>query len=183
MKGRGLACALLVAGAFGPGLAQYAPAPILDILYARPFVLTQGYQSRWESEHPTVTSGYVVVLAVHPVFLRLQAGAMPVLCAGSHTVEWIDHDFDSGILVGIVPERPDLSQTIFWFAAPAYPERMTSERIQTSRAAAVAAAIGPPDAQSVTEALAAGGAELQVADKAALLEATSTLLAAYSGGG
>jgi hypothetical protein len=85
--------------------------------------------------------------------------------------------------VGIVPERPELAQTVFWFAPPAFPESMTSSMIEASRAEALAAGIGPPDAQSVTEALAAGGDELQVADKAALLEETAPLLGAYAGGG
>ena len=182
MKRSVYACALLVAGVLGPALAQGTPAPILDLLYARPFVLTQGYPSWWESGRPIVTSGYVVVLEVDRSFLVPRASAMPVLCAGNHTVESIGEDFDSGILVGILPERPDLTQTVFWFAAPAYAESMTSGIIEAARAEAVAAGIGPPDAQRVSEALAAGGGELQVGDKAALLDETAMLLGVYAGG-
>jgi hypothetical protein len=42
-------------------------------------VLENGYPSWWESEHPIVTSGYVVVLQVEPAFLLLRAAATPVL--------------------------------------------------------------------------------------------------------
>ncbi len=76
--------------------------PVRDLVFAQAFKLDKSYTHTWRKEQPLVSSGYVLVLAVDPEFVRPKQVAEPVLYVGNQTAERINAADVSGRLVVIV---------------------------------------------------------------------------------
>ena len=87
----------LAAGA----LAQTPPIPpvpaAVDLVYAAPFTLQQGFRSDWRNDRPIVTGGYLMVLRVNPNLVYPRQVSQPVLYAGVQTAERINVGYTSGL--------------------------------------------------------------------------------------
>ena len=162
--------------------AQGPPAPVDDILLARPFTLDEPYTSRWQAEQPQVASGHVVVLRVRPSLVAPRAGSTPVLCAGSVTVEWLNDPHPSGVVIGVVRTDLDPLDTLIWFARHGYPAETTAETIDAERQVALEAGVMPLDPARVTLALAAGGEPLHAQDRSELQAYADQLAGSYVSG-
>lgn len=156
-----------------------SPVEASELLAARSFTLSEGYRNDWRRERPWVTTGYVVVLRVHAPLVRTHATANRVLFADSGPVEILNLPDESGLVLGLVSGPIDLTGARFWFGAWACPSEIDAAAIEDEWAAAVAAEIEPFSAEAVQAALAAGGGELSVADRAALLAAMIPLMESF----
>ncbi len=136
------------------GAAEFQPRPVINIERVVPFRLEQSFKFDWRRERPDVRSGLLVVVEVDPELVVPRNALEPVLYAGNHTVQRLNHGHESGFVLGIIPEQIDLSQDPIWFGAPALPERIDAEVIAKERARAERAGIKPPaasDIQSLTQ--------------------------------
>ena len=157
------------------------PAAVDGIVYARKFSLEKGYQFNWCKETPIVRSGYLLVLKVNPDLVYPRQRAEPVLYVGSQTAQRINHGYESGHVIAIVPGNPDLEKALIWFGTPDLPERVDDAKIKAEHALAEKAGIKPLSAEKIREALAKGGKRLEVADLAALLrDQVADLVLEYS---
>ncbi len=145
------------------------PAAVAELVYARPFTLSNGYKYDWNKERPTVTSGTLLVLKVNPDLVVPRQLAEPVLYVGNQTAQRLNHGHESGHVIAIVPGEVDLTQTPIWFGSPDLPERVDANMVQTERALADAANIQPFAAEQVQAAAAKGGERLEVSDLYTLL--------------
>lgn len=124
------------------------PGGVQAILSATPFVLEKAWTHAWRAEKPSFDAGWLVALAVDPALVKPTQLAEPVLYAGTETVERVNHGFESGRVVAIVPSPRtasggvalDLALTPLWFGEPDLPERVDAPRI--ARELALARAIG-----------------------------------------
>jgi hypothetical protein len=142
------------------------PAPIEDIVLAKPFNLSEGYTFDWSSTAPTVRSGTILVLKVDPALVMPRDSLQPVLYAGDSPVQIISDGYPSGTLIGIVPGNIDLSEAPIWFGRPGLPERVTPEVIKEERALAERAGIAPLGEEAMARASAAA---VESGDLASLL--------------
>ncbi len=125
------------------------PAPVEDLVYARPFALSQGY--RWSSVHdePESNSGVIVVLRVDPELVVPRNAASPILYAGDRMLQALNFGHTSGHVIGLIPGDVDLSETLFWFGSPTAPGRVTPKSIRAERAHAEEAGIRPFAAEKI----------------------------------
>lgn len=163
-----LCVSMLAAPAIGAERPAFpaTPAPVLDLLYARPFTLAKGYKYDWSKDGPIVTSGTLVVLKVNPDLVVPRNTLEPVLYAGDRTVQRLNDGHESGLVIGIIPGNLDLATAPIWFGTPGLPERVTAQTIKSERALADAAKIQPFAADKLR---AVSQARLQVSDMSALL--------------
>ncbi len=129
-------CVLAATSLAEPPPLPPTPAPVLDVVYARPFALEQGYEFTWRKEKPLVTEGYLLVLKVNPALVYPRQSAEPVLYVGDTTAERVNVGYPSGHLVVIVPGKLadfDLKKTLIWFGTPDLPERCTAKTIAEER--------------------------------------------------
>lgn len=141
-----LACSVVISGCettspATPGTedteaSSFKPQPVIDVVHVQPFQLRQSFQNDWRLERPEVRSGLLVVFKVDPELVTPRNALEPVLYAGSHTVQRLNHGNESGFVIGIIPEQIDLSREPVWFGPPDLPERIDSEMIATERARA-----------------------------------------------
>jgi hypothetical protein len=137
-----------------PTPPDYKPQPVIDVERIQPFQLEQSFKYDWRRERPDVRSGLLVVFKVDPKLVTPRNELEPVLYAGHHTVQRLNHGHESGFVIGIVPEQIDLSQELVWFGTPALPERIDKETIARERDRAARAGIvplAPTDVQSRTQ--------------------------------
>src|SRR5712671_3802176 len=102
------------------------PAPVKNILYARPFTLERPYRYDWSKDRPTVSTGILVVLDVDTALVIPRDSLEPVLYASDVAVQRLNHGHKSGKVIAIVPGHVDLATTPIWFGSPNLPERVTS---------------------------------------------------------
>ena len=176
---------LLVPTAAVSGFAQTCPpetpAPVDDILYARHFVLEEGYESFWQQERPVVTSGYIVVLKAEPTLVAPRAVPTPVLHAGSQSVEVVRTNYETGIVVGILRGDLDLTETRIWFGAPELAGDLTANMIKERASLATLVGVTTIDTDNVNRALATGGAGLHLPEKWALMDHIARVIETYGG--
>jgi hypothetical protein len=157
------------------------PAPVNDILYARPFTLEHGYNYTSSKERPWVTEGTLLVLKVNPALVQPREIAMPVLYAGNQPAERLNRGNESGCVIVIVPGKVDLTQTPIWFGAPNFAHMVDNAAANTQRELAEKAGIKPFSTEKVDAALAAGGKAIKAPDERALLrDVVSELILKYS---
>lgn len=128
------------------------PAPVIDLVLARPFTLAEGYRYDWSEDAPVVKSGTLVVLEVDPDLVVPRNAAEPVLYAGNQPVQRLNQGHESGHVIGIIPGEIDLTQTPIWFGRPQLPERVSSQTVRTERALADTADVQPFAAENVQRA-------------------------------
>ncbi|SFL56189.1 hypothetical protein [Nitrosomonas communis] len=117
------------------------PAPIKNILAARPFTLETPYAYTWSKERIMVSTGVLIVLEVDPTYVVPRNTLEPVLYAGNVPVQRLNHGNVSGRVIGIVPGSLDLASTLIWFGSPDLPERITANTVESERIRAERAGI------------------------------------------
>ncbi len=175
----GLTATLLAA----PPPRPKTPAPVQDVVYARPFALEKGYEFTWRQEKPTVNEGFVLVLKVDAALAYPRQTAEPVLYVGDTTAERVNVGYPSGHLVVIVPGKLadfDLKKTPIWFGTPELPERCTAKTIAEERDKAEKAGIKPLAAAQVDAARKKGGDRLSVKDDYELRRQIAPLIKEYA---
>jgi hypothetical protein len=193
MKSYKGACLAVCAGWLGLGLSTSASAadersPVRDILFAQAFRLDKPYAHTWQKEQPSVSAGYLLVLAVDPEFVRPQQVAEPVLYVGNQTAERINAGDVSGRLVVLVPSSVnaqgeialDLQAAPIWFGAPELPERIDAAQVSAELDAALRKGAKPFPDQKVGAALRRGGKALRLPNREALEQRVARLLQEYS---
>lgn len=111
------------------------------IVYAQPFVIARPWTHVWRAEQPAFDAGWLVVLDVDPTYVRPQQTFEAVLYAGDETVERINHGYEAGRVVAIVPcsrnargePALDLATTPMWFGAAELPERVDAAAVHHER--------------------------------------------------
>jgi hypothetical protein len=169
-----------------PPAMPRTPAPIQELVYARPFQLDRGFEFTWRKEKPLVTAGYILVLKVEPALLYPRQTAEPVLYVGDTTAQRVNVGYPSGHLVVIVPVAPDkladfdLKKTLIWFGTPELPERCTAQSIAAERDKAQQAGIQPVAEAKAAAARSKGGSQLNVTDDYELLRELAPLIKQYA---
>jgi hypothetical protein len=165
-----------------PEYLQRAAAPdaVSDLLYSRPFTLTEAYAYTWLRGQPLINSGHILVLAVDPEVARPRQVDVPVLYAGDTPAHLTNTGFPSGHMIVIVPEWIDLHTVPVYFGSTELPERIDRVRGQGEMQAARARGAKPftPDQLAVASAM--GGDTLAVADPVALMRAVADLIEIYA---
>jgi len=162
--------------------------PVRDLVFAQAFKLDKSYPHTWRKEQPQVSSGYVLVLAVDPEFVRPKQVAEPVLYVGNQTAERINAADVSGRLVVIVPSAVnargevdlDLGSVPIWFGTPELPERIDAAQLNAELTAALRKGVRPLAQERVQGALRRGGKSLHLPDRQALGQNIAALLQEYS---
>jgi hypothetical protein len=121
------------------------------IVYAQPFVLSRPWTHVWRVEQPSFDAGWLVVLDVDPTYVKPRQTYEPVLYAGDETVERINHGYEAGRVVAIVPcardakglPALDLSRTPVWFGAEELPERVDAAAVRHERESAERRGVKP----------------------------------------
>lgn len=111
----------------------FKPRPVIDIERIQPFRLEKSFEYDWRRDHPEVRSGLLVVFKVDPDLVMPRNVLEPVLYAGNQTVQRLNHGYESGFVIGIIPGRIDLSKEPVWFGTPALPERIDAKMIAKER--------------------------------------------------
>jgi hypothetical protein len=169
----------LVFGA--PPAIPDTPAAVDDVVYLRPFTLSNGFAFDWCKERPQVTSGTLLVLKVDPALVIPRQVAEPVLYVGEQTAQRINFGHESGHVVALVPGEVDLSKSLVWFGTPDLPERVDAAKVSEELALAREAGIKSFSAKQIESAVAKGGDRLNVSDLDALLRGeVSELILKYS---
>ena len=114
-----------------------APGGVHRIVSATPFVLDRAWTHVWRKEAPEFRAGWLLVLEVDSALVQPRQVEEPVLYAGVQTVERVNHGFESGRVVAILPSELnakgqvtlDLDSVPFYFGTPALPERVDAAQI------------------------------------------------------
>lgn len=183
-------CAILALGAVAFGVqakvrgSAQVSAPrasaqggeVRDLVLAAPFVLDEPWTHAWRAESPSFRAGWLLVLEVDPKLVRPTELAQPVLCGEGESLERMNHGFESGRVVAILPSEldargypsADLASTTFFFAPAALPESTTGATIRRELGLAHARGLHPFDGKVVAEALLRGGGLIAVRDRVEL---------------
>lgn len=154
-----------------PALPADPTKSAVTLVEAWPFTVDEPYEHVWRREHPRVSSGMLLVLAVDRDLVHSRQGYEPVLYAGAETAERVNVGETTGYLVVLVPGLTDLTQAPLFFGTPALPEEVDAASAAREVAAAKRSGVRPPDAATVKKALRPG---FRVADQYALyLEAAN----------
>lgn len=121
------------------------PAAVADVVHIQPFTLQEGYVFDWRQERPRVASGTLAVFKVAPALVYPRDAAEPVLYAGNQTAQRLNHGYESGYVVVLIPGDVDLSTEPVWFGAADLPEWVDADTIRAERAKAQQAGIAPFD--------------------------------------
>src|SRR6266851_3076870 len=186
-------CLIALTGWLSVSLASSASAaenrgPVRDLVFAESFKLDKSYPHTWRKEQPQVSSGYVLVLAVDPEFVRPKQVAEPVLYVGNQTAERINAADVSGRLVVIVPSALnargevdlDLNSVPIWFGTAELPERIDAAQLNAELSAALRKGVRPLAQERVQGALRRGGKSLHLPNRQALGQKIAALLQEYS---
>lgn len=142
-----------------PAAPQTAP---VTLVLARPFTVEVPWVHAWRAEQPQVSAGVVLVLAVADrELLYPRQDAEPVLYVGAQTAERLNHGYESGHVVAIVPAGVDeagrvdldLAATPIFFGDPELPERIDAAAARAQLEKARAQGARAPDAEQVQAAL------------------------------
>ncbi len=183
MKAISVFCLLAVASVAlaAPPAIPATPAGVDGLVYAQTFTLQDGFKYVWNKEHPTVTTGTLLVLKVDKALVIPRQVAEPVLYVGDSTAQRVNFGHESGYVIAIVPGAVDLTKAPIWFGTPDLPERVDAAMIQAERTLANRAGVKPFSEKVVKAAFERGGAALNVADMSELLRTqVSDLILKYS---
>ena len=157
------------------------PAPVDEVLYARPFTLNEAMRFDWCKEPFNLTRGTILVLKVKPELVIPRQSEEPVLYVGRQTAMRLNHGNESGHVIAIVPGDVDLTKDAIWFGTPALPERVDAATIKTESAKAEQAGIKALSAEQARAAQDRGGTRLSAPNMQVLLSDTiSVLIEQYS---
>jgi len=165
------------------------PAGVKGLLYARPFVLDQGYEFEWRAEHPVVKAGWLLVLDVDPALVYPRQVAEPILYVGKTTGERVNIGQESGRIVVIVPSdlndkgevALDLNEARMWFGTPGLPEQVDQAMADAELRRATNNGIAPFAREVVDLAKSkADAGVLHAADRASLRHSAAELIKLHS---
>ncbi|MEW6071409.1 MAG: hypothetical protein AB1726_02285 [Planctomycetota bacterium] len=181
-----------------PPVPALSVASEVDLLFAQPYLLDEGYTHWWRAEQPFVTAGWLLVLAVDSDLVHPRQGYEPVLYVGDQTAERVNVGFVPGEIppgarahvVALVPAGPgpddlprlDLARAPIWFGTPALPEQVDEARIAGELALALARGARPLPGPRVIAARRAGGGTLYLPDYPALQRCAAELVRRWSPG-
>lgn len=131
--------------------AEPAVGGVRRILSATPFTTEVSWTHVWRREAPEFRGGWLLVLEVDSALVEPRQIAEPVLYAGGETVERVNHGYESGRVVAVLPSaldasgKPvvDLATTPFFFGAAELPERVDTNVARRELAAALARGVRP----------------------------------------
>ncbi|MCX6317995.1 MAG: hypothetical protein NTW29_11935 [Bacteroidetes bacterium] len=121
----------------------------VEIVHIQPFQLQNSYKFDWRLERPDVSNGLLVVFKVDTSLVRPTNALEPVLYAGNHTVQRLNQGYESGYVIGIIPEEIDLSKEPVWFGNVGLPEQIDAKMIRAERAKANNSGIRPRKAEEI----------------------------------
>ena len=176
------ACLLVMASVtFAAPPVPPTPAPVNEVVYARPFALNDGFQFDWCKEPFQVKQGTLLVLKVNPDLVIPRNTEEPVLYVGNHSAMRLNHGNESGHVIAVVPGDVDLTKDPIWFGTPGLPERIDAATIKAEREKADKAGIKPISAEQAQAALKKGGERINAPDMSAMLRGpVSSLIEQYS---
>ena len=168
----------------GPASQLKTPMPVARIRSATPFRVETPFAHDWSAEKSTATAGWLVVLDVDARYVQPRQTAEPVLYAGNVPVQRLNVGVRTGRVIAVIPAtrtaenqtRADLMATPIFFGAPELPERITRDMADAELARARAAGITADNAGRIRAAIRAGGPEVVVQDRAALLREAASLV-------
>lgn len=123
--------------------AASTPVRVEDIVYVRPFALSEGYRWSAVNDEPNTDMGYIVVLRVDPKLVAPRNAVSPILYAGDRMLQALNFGHISGHVIGLIPGQDDLSEMPIWFGSPTTPGRVTSESIRAEQSQARTVGIRP----------------------------------------
>ncbi len=128
------------------------PAPVEQIVYARPFTVETPFINTHSSDRAEASEGVPVVLQVDPAYIDPRDAVLnPVLYAGDTAVIRLNRGYESGHVIGIVPGDVDLASAPIWFGSPELPERLTPASMKKERDQAERAGIRPFPTERIAE--------------------------------
>jgi hypothetical protein len=160
----------------GPAPCPELPAPVEELVYARPFTLEEPFEHRFRAERPPVLRGTLLVLRADPALVRPRETAEPVLFVGDQTAEPVSRGDGSGRVVAFVPGEVDLARDPIFFGAPQLPEQVDEPAAERALAAARAAGIEPVGPDERRRARARGGDSVELANRLELLRTLASLV-------
>lgn len=160
-----LAVAALAVGA----RAEVQPVPetptaVTRVIAAMWFTVAEPFELSWGPDAGRLESGLVLVLQVDPALVQPRQAAEPVLHVGNSVALRSNRGHEWGVVVALVPGRPDLAVDPVWFGTPRLPEQVTADIVAEERARARRAGIAPRPPAEIDAAFAEGGGPLRVAD-------------------
>ena len=183
MRAFAIATLLLGLAAVSPAAppAPPTPAPVNEVVYARPFALNDGFQFTWCKEPFQVSQGTLLVLKVNPDLVIPRQTEEPILYVGNQSAMRLNHGNESGYVIAVVPGDVDLTKDPIWFGTPGLPERVDAATIRAEREKADKAGIKPISAEQAQAARSKGGERINVPDMSAMLRGpVSGLIEQYS---
>jgi hypothetical protein len=169
-----------VVSADAPPAIPATPAGIEEVVSIRPFTLENGFEFKWSAESPMVKSGVLLVLKVEPALVYPRQVAEPVLYVGNQTAQRMNHGYESGYVVALVPGEVDLTKDPIWFGTPELPERVTRDMAATERKLADEAGIKPLAAREAETAVKNGGDAIHAENMTEMLDPVANLIEKYS---
>lgn len=173
----------------GPPPAPVDPGGVRDVLYARPFVLEQGYANTWREEQPLVTAGWLLVLEVDTDRVVPRQMLEPVLYVQGDTAESINQGWPSGrvVVLAPAPEGADgkpaaLESLRAWFGPPELPERIDQADLALEGARADELGLAAFAPERFAAARARGGALLELPDRIPLERLAAELVLEFAPG-
>ncbi len=168
------------------------PAPIIELIEARPFTLATSYTQEWRKDSQPIGAGYVIVVRVPNDYLYPRQLAQPVLFVGSTVAELMNVGYESGIVVAVVPSTRneagalelDLTKSPIYFGQPMLPETVDAAIAQQQLQLATRAGISAMSAAAVDAANEKSGTDGPVAlvDREALDRLAGSLVRTYAAG-
>ena len=158
------------------------PGGGFELVEAHAFSLAQPYVTEWRADHPTVASGWLLVLRTEPTRLVPRQSAEPVLYVGEQVAERVNPGGPSGHVVVVVPaplvgDGADLSVAPIFLGTPELPERVDAAVARAELATARARGIGPVPRARIA---AVTGKAWSLATREELLDRAVDLVEVYS---
>lgn len=136
----------------GPALPALPVTPSINtvptIISLQPITIKEPYATDFRSEHPQVSSGWLMVIRGDAAVLAPRALAEPLLLASGsdwiESVEWFNHGFATGYRVCFIPSTGEqhggaprtMEGLRVWFGSPQLPEIVDAKTLQSERALA-----------------------------------------------
>lgn len=145
------------------------PAAVDEVVYARPFTLSESFRYDWCNAPFQVSEGTILVLKVQTNLVIPRQIEEPVLYVGNQAAMRLNQGDKSGHLIVVVPGEVDLTKDLVWFGTPELPGRVTPGQIEAQRRLADQAGIKPLSAEKAKVATDNGGPRVKATDMTTLL--------------
>ncbi len=175
---------LCAPAAAAPPPIPATPAPVMELVSARPFTLDEALTHHWRAEHRSYRQGYLLVLRVDPALVYPRQVEEPVLYVGTQSARRMNVGYEDGHVIAILPvedlEKYKLGEQRVWFGDPAFPEQVDDEHVEAQVELAKASGIVPIGKQPAETALDRGGDAIEAATLDDLLPVIGSLVERYA---